>query len=302
MPAGDGQIEVGAGTELDYETQATYMVTVMAEDSFGESASIMVTIMVTDVDKEPEIMVGGLAVSGESSIDYAENDTGDVATYTASGPDAAMATWSLGGDDAGDFRISSGGVLTFDPSPDFENPADADTDNVYMVTVVADDGAYMDTHDVTVTVTNVDERGMVTLSHQQPQVGDIITATLTDPDGDTSGVTWQWEISENRMDPWTDLEGATNASYSITEGEIDRYLRATASYTDAEGSDKSAAGDTDASVIPEDHGDSLVNRYDENNSGRIDKNELANAVFDYNINGTLTKADLTDLIFSYEID
>ena len=31
----------GAGTKLDYETKNTYMVTVMAEDSFGDSASIM---------------------------------------------------------------------------------------------------------------------------------------------------------------------------------------------------------------------------------------------------------------------
>ena len=33
-----GQIEVGAGTKLDYETKDTYMVTVTAEDSFGDSA------------------------------------------------------------------------------------------------------------------------------------------------------------------------------------------------------------------------------------------------------------------------
>ena len=51
----NGQIEVGAGTELDEETKDTYMVTVKAEDSFGESASIMVTIMVTDVDEAPTI-------------------------------------------------------------------------------------------------------------------------------------------------------------------------------------------------------------------------------------------------------
>ena len=36
-------------------------------------------------------------------------------------------------------------------------PADANTDNVYMVTVEADDGTYMDTLDVTVTVSDVDE-------------------------------------------------------------------------------------------------------------------------------------------------
>ena len=67
------------------------------------------TITVTDVDEAPEIMVGpatGLTVSGPASESYAENGTGPVATYTASGPDAASATWTLGGDDAGDFNIS----------------------------------------------------------------------------------------------------------------------------------------------------------------------------------------------------
>ena len=61
----NGQIEVGAGTELDYETKTTYMVTVMAEDSFGDSASIMVTITVTDINEGPDI-------TGEDTIEYPE--------------------------------------------------------------------------------------------------------------------------------------------------------------------------------------------------------------------------------------
>ena len=44
-------------------------------------------------------------------------------------------------------------------APDYENPADANTDNMYMVTVMANDGTYMDTHDVMVMVTNKDEHG-----------------------------------------------------------------------------------------------------------------------------------------------
>ena len=117
------------------------------------------TITVTDEDEAPEITVGGLAISGTTRVDYAEDRRDAVATYVASGPDSALATWSLEGDDAGDFRISNVGVLTFRVSPDFETPADADMDNVYMVTVEADDGTYTDTHDVTVTVTDVDEDG-----------------------------------------------------------------------------------------------------------------------------------------------
>ena len=116
-----GQITVKSGTKLDFETRTTYMVTVTATDSFGESASIDVTIMVTDVDEAPAISEGGLAITGVARMDYAENETGMVATYTASGPDASMATWSLGGDDAGDFEISSSGELTFVSAPDYEN-------------------------------------------------------------------------------------------------------------------------------------------------------------------------------------
>ena len=196
-----GQITVGTGTKLDYETKDTYMVTVIATDSYGESASIAVTITVIDENEGPEIFLGGLAISGVSRVDYAENDTGMVAMYTASGPEAASATWTLGGDDAGDFDISSSGVLTFVSAPDYE------TKSTYMVTVEAADGTYTATHNVVVTVTAVEE------------------AVIDDP----------------------------------------------------------------------------VALYDTNDNGRIDKDELANGVFDYNVEQTLDKAGLVELIFSYEI-
>ena len=56
-----------------------------------------------------------------------------------------------------DFTISSGGMLRFRSSPDYEAPADANSDNVYMVTVRASEGTDMDTLDVTVTVTDEDD-------------------------------------------------------------------------------------------------------------------------------------------------
>ena len=142
---------------LDTETKDTYTVTVTATDPSGLTATVTVTIMVTNVDEAPEIMVGGLGISGQRSVRYAENGTGAVATYTAVGPESASATWSLSGDDAGAFDISTGGELSFNAAPDYETPADAGTNNVYMVTIEADDGTYMDSLDVRVTVTDVDE-------------------------------------------------------------------------------------------------------------------------------------------------
>ena len=99
----------------------------------------------------------GFEVSGPAAVGYAENGTAAVATYSATDPESATITWSLEGDDAADFEISAGGMLTFVSSPDHENPADADRDNVYKVTVKASDGTNEDTLDVTITVTDVDE-------------------------------------------------------------------------------------------------------------------------------------------------
>ena len=161
-----GQLSTKAA--LDKETKDTYTVTVTATDPSGETATVTVTIEVTGVDEAPTIMIGGLAISGPSNMDYAENDTGPVATYMVSGPDAASASWSLEGSDAGDFDISGGGVLTFRSSPDYEMPADADTDNTYMVTVKANDGTYMDTHEVAITVTDVDEVPLEISGMSQP--------------------------------------------------------------------------------------------------------------------------------------
>ena len=71
-------------------------------------------------------------------------------------------------------------------------------DNVYEVTVrAADADGYIGTMAVKVTVINENEDGVVTLSKTQPRVGVAVTASVTDPDGSISGLTWQWSIDGN---------------------------------------------------------------------------------------------------------
>ena len=155
IDATDGQLETKA--DLDHEAKDTYMVIVTATDPSGLSASVNVTINVTDMDEAPVIMLGGLAISGTSAPSYAEDRSDAVATYTAAGPDSASATWTLSGADAGAFDIT-GGELTFKRQPDHENPADADRDNVYEVTVEAGDSeGNTASRDVIVTVTDVED-------------------------------------------------------------------------------------------------------------------------------------------------
>ena len=182
-------------------------------------------------------------LTGSTSIAYPENGTGSVGAYTATDPEGSTIRWSLYGDDAGDFSISEAGELRFLASPDFEGPTDADRGNEYEVTFHASDGRLADSIAVTINVVNVDEPGRVTLSPTQPPppvVGVELTASLSDPDGNVAGVIWQWATSTDRSTGWTDISGATSASYTTVAEDVEKHLRATATYTDGEGPGKSA--------------------------------------------------------------
>ena len=241
-----GQITVKSGTKLDFETRTSYMVTITATDSFSDSASIDVTITVTDADEAPD-------VTGDATKEYAEKGTGSVATYTAVDPEGAAVKWSLGGDDDADFTIA-GGVLAFVKSPNFEAPADADTDNIYDVMVEAtDETGHVGRKAVKVEVTNVDEDGTVELSALQPAPDVAFTATLTDIDNGTTDLTgsavWQWSKSRSKSG-WRDIDKATSSMYTPDEDGADSgyYLRATAKYKDKQ-SPSGADNDKTASMV-----------------------------------------------------
>ncbi len=86
----------------------------------------------------------------------AENTTA-VGTITASDSDDTPVYAIAGGADAFLFNIdATTGALSFKAAPDFEEPADADGNNVYQVAVSASDGTANDTETLTVTVTDVD--------------------------------------------------------------------------------------------------------------------------------------------------
>ena len=97
-------------------------------------------------------------------------------------------------------------------------------DNVYEVTVrAADADGKIGTMDVKVTVINEDEDGVVTLSKTQPRVGIAVTASVTDPDGSISGLTWQWYdgiITEESLDA-NAIEGANSDTYIPKEIDAD---------------------------------------------------------------------------------
>ena len=228
----------------DADGDNVYKVTLEATDG-TYSASRDVTVAVTNVDE-----LGTL--SGEASVTYAE-DRGDAAgTYALSGGTMDdTATWTLDGADRGQFRLDGTGMsrmLMFSSAPDYEAPADADGNNAYEVTVKAEAGGETATLDVTITVTNAEEGGTVTLDSDSPVVGNAVMANLTDPDGGVTGITWQWARA-GADGSYNDIAGETSASYTPVTGDVGMTLRATASYTDDQGPGKSAEAATDNAVV-----------------------------------------------------
>lgn len=129
-----------------------------------------------------------ITITSSATFSAAENQTA-VATLTASGGTGSYTWTKIGGADTAKFTLTSGGVLTFATAPDFEAPTDANTDNVYLVQVQADDGVSTPaTQNISVTVTDVvesipttwnpfDTNGTVTLTNGN------LTATSGTSDG-----------------------------------------------------------------------------------------------------------------------
>ena len=255
-----GQVTVGLGKTVSPAADSgepasttksdTFVVTIKATDPSGLSDTATLTITVSAKDEAP------VFTAGETSHEYAEEQliTEVVHTFAAYDPEGEAITYSISGTDASKLSITAGGAgeLTFLASPNFESPGDANKDNVYEVTVKASDAsspAKSTSIDVTVTVTNAEEAGTVTLSASEPRIGVAIMVTsVTDIDRGVTGVTYQWERADDSGfgTGLVKIKDATNVSYTPVAADDGKFLRVTASYTDNQGSDEATAALTTA--------------------------------------------------------
>jgi ribosomal protein L27 len=164
----------------DSNTDNAYVINVIATDASNNASNQDVTITVTDVVAED---VTPPVFTSLTTASFAENGTGTAYTITAT--DANAITYSLGtGNDEALFDITAG-VVTFKTAPDFENPADGNTDNTYVINVIASDGINEVNQDVTITVTDVDEidpvfTSLTTASFAENGTGTAYTIVATD--------------------------------------------------------------------------------------------------------------------------
>ena len=243
---------------MDNGSDATYEFTVEATDT-GMPANTGIwdyAVTLTDVNERPELT--GIITR---TVTYNENDTVLVASYSARDEEGGV-TWSLTGDDSGDFAIDGGGTVTFVNTPDWEDPDDSTPDNVYTFTVVATDiesktNRLTATAEVTVTVADVEEAGTITVDNPNPSVGQTVSFTISDPDGDivtaNPPIGFTWKIQSGAPGSWTDVHVTSNNNtsfgYAATEDLTGLQLRAVVDpYTDRRGAGKSAESEATAAV------------------------------------------------------
>jgi hypothetical protein len=69
-----------------------------------------------------------------------------------------------------------------------------------------------------------------------PTQGQVLTAshTIVDTDG-LGSMSYQWQASVTGTDGWIDIEGASGSTLTLTQAQVNQYVRAIASYTDGGG-------------------------------------------------------------------
>ena len=231
-----GQLQTKAA--LDYETDNSYSVTVTVSDGGTDTASVAITISVTNVNEAPTF-----PATTDTTLEIAENTaTGtDIgAAVTATDPDVAgtntnvnpddatvdALTYTLGGTDATSFDIvSTSGQLQTKAALDYE------TDNSYTVTVTVSDGG-TDTASVTVTinVTNVNEAPTFPATTdttleiaENTGAGTDIGAAVSATDPDVAGTNTDVNLDDATVDALTYTLGGTDAaSFDIvsTSGQL----------------------------------------------------------------------------------
>ena len=165
----------------DANRDNVYEITVTASDDTNDIAQA-VAITVTNVNEDAP------SFTSPDSASVAENQT---VAYTAAATDADgdPLMYSLSGTDADLFTIDPAtGVVSFITPPDFEDPGDAGSNNIYNITVTASDGDNSTNHNVAITVTNENDNDPSFTSDASASVAENQTAAYAaiaaDADGD----------------------------------------------------------------------------------------------------------------------
>ena len=191
-------------------------------DDSVEAPVYLAPVFVEGVDTTREVaenspagtLIGG-PIGATANLDQ-------LVTYSGGGPDAKLFDVAS---DTGQILVAEGAAFNYEPAR-----------RTYTIEVAANTVAGPDsTITLTIRVINVDEAGAITLSPVgPPEVGNTVTATLTDPDEGVFGESWSWQRSADGT-TWSDIIGANLETYTPVGADAGMQLRARVTYADSFG-------------------------------------------------------------------
>ena len=249
-------------------TAGEYVVVVRATDPSGDNDAeseedrddITVTITANDVNEAPgvqgfaELTVDEVNSTNDNSYVGLGNTVDVAGVITENGSDenlyhrteedrVDLPRWPdqpIPGADGTlfEYSVPDNGIgrrLHFKEAPNYEDPKDADGDNVYEVMVtVFDSQNAMGEQAVRITVMNVEEEGTLTLSPDDPNAGAPVEARITDPDSPDGVIVtnWKWAYATTRVPGFDDAPGIPTATMYKHTGEQGQFLWAMVEYRD----------------------------------------------------------------------
>ena len=150
-----GTPSTGSFSDTDITLNNSYWYRVFATNANGTSVGSNV-VKVNWINSPPSINI-------PSAISFDENTAAGqrITTLGISDADGQTLTLTLGsqppGNDASDFTLANNGDLSFNAIPDYESPADYDTNNIYDLTVTVTDGIETVSQEFSVVVLNVSD-------------------------------------------------------------------------------------------------------------------------------------------------
>ena len=246
-------------TPLDYETRASYTVTVTVTVSDGSlTDAITVAITVTDISEVSTNNAPAFTEGSSTTRSVAENTQAGVnigSPVAATDADSGTTlTYVLGGPSASSFDIdSTSGQLKTQTALDYE------TRDSYTITVTVSDGSLTDAITVTITVTDVPEsptnrapvftagsnttRSIAENTRTGVNIGSPVTATDTDS-GDTltyalggaDASSFNIDHTSGQLRTKTSLDYETKRTYTVTvtgsDGSLTDAITVTITVTD----------------------------------------------------------------------
>lgn len=201
------------------------------------------------------ITSGGAFTASENSLVAGDVDATDPVESEGNGLIFSI----TGGPDAALFSInSSNGVLSFLTAPDFENPDDANGDNVYELTVeVRDAISDGDTQDITVTVTDDGDAPVAAPANASGDEDTVITGVLTATDADGDPLTFSLALLPSNgnvvvepdgnftFTPDPDFNGEDSFTFSVSDGALTDFETATITVFPVDDPDVPSPGNDD---------------------------------------------------------